>query len=220
MNYQKVYDQLISRAKNRYIDGYIENHHIIPKCMGGSDDPTNLVRLTPEEHYVAHQLLVKVYPKNEALIRAAIMMIPNRPSNKMYGWLKRRFSEIQSKAQTGSSNTQFGTRWILNVDTKHSKKISKKDPIPEGWIIGRRVKESNKLDLLSQERQNRKDKEKQFLQEIMYYYRDNDITMRELTKKFGVGQNVYIRFERLFKDEYHQIVKNKKGNSNISKGRY
>ena len=27
--------------------------------MGGTDDEENLVELTPEEHYVAHQLLVK-----------------------------------------------------------------------------------------------------------------------------------------------------------------
>ena len=32
-------------------------HHIIPKHVGGSDDPTNLVKLTVEEHAEAHRLL-------------------------------------------------------------------------------------------------------------------------------------------------------------------
>ena len=32
-------------------------HHIIPKHMGGSDDPSNLVELTVEEHAEAHRLL-------------------------------------------------------------------------------------------------------------------------------------------------------------------
>ena len=32
-------------------------HHIIPKHMGGTDDPSNLVELTPAEHAEAHRLL-------------------------------------------------------------------------------------------------------------------------------------------------------------------
>ena len=60
MNYQKIYNKLINRAKNRNIMGYVEKHHIIPKCLGGEDCKTNLVNLTPEEHYLAHQLLVKI----------------------------------------------------------------------------------------------------------------------------------------------------------------
>jgi hypothetical protein len=32
-------------------------HHIIPKHMGGSNDPSNLVELTIEEHAEAHRLL-------------------------------------------------------------------------------------------------------------------------------------------------------------------
>jgi hypothetical protein len=32
-------------------------HHIIPRHMGGTDDPSNLVELTPEEHAEAHRKL-------------------------------------------------------------------------------------------------------------------------------------------------------------------
>ncbi len=32
-------------------------HHIVPKYMGGTDDPSNLVELTVEEHAEAHRLL-------------------------------------------------------------------------------------------------------------------------------------------------------------------
>ena len=32
-------------------------HHIIPKHMGGTDDPSNLVELTVEEHAEAHRKL-------------------------------------------------------------------------------------------------------------------------------------------------------------------
>jgi hypothetical protein len=36
-------------------------HHIIPKHMGGSDDPSNLVELTVEEHAEAHRKLYEQY---------------------------------------------------------------------------------------------------------------------------------------------------------------
>ena len=95
MNYEKIYDSLISNAQNRILETYTETHHIVPKCIGGTDNINNLVELTPEEHYLAHQLLVKIYRQNHSLVKAAAMMIPNRPSNKMYGWLKRRFAKAQ-----------------------------------------------------------------------------------------------------------------------------
>ena len=74
MNYLMHYNQLINRAKTRVLSDYCESHHIIPKCMNGSDDSHNLVNLTPEEHYLAHQLLMKIYPTNHKLVYAATMM--------------------------------------------------------------------------------------------------------------------------------------------------
>ena len=55
--YQKWYDQLIENARNRTIEGYVEVHHIVPKSLGGTDDESNLVKLTAREHLVAHMLL-------------------------------------------------------------------------------------------------------------------------------------------------------------------
>ena len=40
-------------------------HHIIPKHMGGTDDPSNLVELTIEEHAEAHKILWEKYGKKE-----------------------------------------------------------------------------------------------------------------------------------------------------------
>lgn len=139
MDYKKHYQRLVDRAQNRVLDSYHEQHHIVPRCLGGSDDASNLVNLTPEEHYLAHQLLVKIYPDNRKLVNAAMMMIPKRPSNKLYGWLRRRFSNIQSIRQSGINNTQFGTRWIHNESTMTNKKISASDPTPVGWKNGRRM---------------------------------------------------------------------------------
>lgn len=62
--YQKVYNDLIQKRKNNPIfkkDQYCECHHIIPKCMGGTDNKENLVNLTPREHFIAHLLLARIY---------------------------------------------------------------------------------------------------------------------------------------------------------------
>jgi len=101
MNYQKHYDLLMERARNRLLEGYSERHHVVPRCLGGTDEPDNLVRLTPEEHYVAHQLLVKINGKNQKLIFAAVMMGSTRKNNKTFGWLRRRHALAVSETLRG-----------------------------------------------------------------------------------------------------------------------
>lgn len=74
MNYQKIHDQIIERAKSRKLEGYKERHHIVPRCMGGTDDSENLVDLTAREHFIIHKLLCMIYPDNNKLFFAYRMM--------------------------------------------------------------------------------------------------------------------------------------------------
>lgn len=96
MNYTAHYERLINRApKIKPLDIYTEGHHIIPRCLGGTDED-GIAYLTPEEHYVAHQLLVKIYPGHSGLIYAASMMTTDRygsrRNNKLFGWLRRKMT--------------------------------------------------------------------------------------------------------------------------------
>lgn len=59
--YSKLYFVIVNRAKNRILpDTKIEVHHIIPRSLGGSEDQSNLVKLTLREHWICHRLLVKM----------------------------------------------------------------------------------------------------------------------------------------------------------------
>lgn len=104
MNYQKHYDLLITRGKARMLDGYVEKHHIVPRCMGGGDEPENLVQLTPEEHYLAHQLLIKMYPDVSGLASATQLMTVHhtetRTNNKLFGWIRRKCAADMSAQMT------------------------------------------------------------------------------------------------------------------------
>lgn len=97
MDYAKIYNRLVARARGRTIDEYTERHHVIPRCMGGTDDASNLVRLTAEEHFMAHKLLVKMHPGNAKLIFALQAMSMNtdgqRANNKLFGMWRRMVSK-------------------------------------------------------------------------------------------------------------------------------
>jgi hypothetical protein len=64
--YTTWYNNIITQAQRRVNQtGYTEKHHIIPKSLGGSNDSSNLVRLTAKEHFVCHRLLVKMTTGND-----------------------------------------------------------------------------------------------------------------------------------------------------------
>ena len=115
MNYRRLYIQLIENARTqnrRKTDSFkYEKHHIIPKCMGGTNESTNLVLLTYREHYIAHLLLHKTYPDNKKLLSAAYMMGCIRskqnnfyPNSKLYESVRKEHIEGMS----GPNNPMYG----------------------------------------------------------------------------------------------------------------
>ncbi len=86
MNYSKIYDDLISSRKqlnrNKNENVYYENHHIIPRCFGGSNKKENLVLLTFKEHFVAHLLLKEIHVgKNRSKMCFALWHMCNDKNN-------------------------------------------------------------------------------------------------------------------------------------------
>lgn len=115
MDYEKTYNKLIAAAKMQQIDGYYETHHIVPKAEGGSDDTTNLVKLTARQHYIAHLLLAKIY--NDCAMHCAIMAMMMKTKSKsmdrdfhfnsrLYEKMKLKRASLMSKKMKGRKRTE------------------------------------------------------------------------------------------------------------------
>lgn len=59
--YWKRYLKFITYNLNQHLgDNFFEVHHIIPRCCGGTNDTSNLIKLTFRQHFIAHWMLSKV----------------------------------------------------------------------------------------------------------------------------------------------------------------
>lgn len=147
MNYIKIYNSLTynkcHRNKNEGV--YYEKHHIIPKCMGGSNEESNLVLLTFREHFLAHWILSRIYPENFKIICAwnSFCMGNNgyRPSSRLYEYARLKFIIALSKNEERkrkNSLTVKDQRWINNGVTCtriHKDEVEKF--LSKGWVKGR-----------------------------------------------------------------------------------
>lgn len=115
LKYKKWYDQLIFKRKslsvlrkNKNNIGKYEEHHIIPRCIGGDDTDENRVILLAREHYIAHLLLLKIYESNEQFYDLLLYAWNNMTvkssnqqrvtsKNKMFQILKQKVGELVSK---------------------------------------------------------------------------------------------------------------------------
>lgn len=131
MDYTRIYNQIIERAQTRKLEGYVEKHHIVPKCIGGLDIKENIVKLTAREHFLCHQLLCKIYPIESKLWYALWLMAigkkkrnykdPYNFTSKEYERIKLEFIERKKgnplseshKTKIGKSNSKQVIQYSL-----------------------------------------------------------------------------------------------------------
>lgn len=138
MNYKKVYDELIASAisKRRSRDStlYLEEHHILPRCLGGDDAPENLVLLTLREHFIAHVLLWKHNPIRK--LRDPILFFKKNgevATSRLYEMARRaHIDEMRNNNPSLSlsdaarlSKSQKLSAYSKNRNPEHNEKISK-----------------------------------------------------------------------------------------------
>lgn len=106
MTYEEFINNILeTRGRFNCGDEYHERHHIIPKCMGGTNEEDNLIDLYAKEHFEAHRLLALENPNNNSLIYAwHCMSVVKRDdldryqlSSEEYEELRISYSEMISK---------------------------------------------------------------------------------------------------------------------------
>jgi len=140
MNYQKIYNQIVDRAKQQFVTGdrkrknghYYESHHIIPRCLGGTDDKENLVLLTAREHFICHWLLIRIYPTNKKLVSAFWNMCNGRQSSNQNRYIPN--SRIYSESREAHAKAM--SELLKNVPVKEEWKLKRKSTKgrPGTWI--------------------------------------------------------------------------------------
>jgi hypothetical protein len=99
--YSRIYFAIVNRAKMSIYEGYSEEHHIIPECMGGLRGD-NLVKLTAREHFICHRLLVKMTTgRDKSKMALAVIRLSNpskfhymgKITGKKYEHIKKELSE-------------------------------------------------------------------------------------------------------------------------------
>ena len=146
-----------SRPLNEYFKGS-ELHHITPKCVGGSNDPSNLIYLTFAEHFEAHKLLVECYPGNKKLSYALWRMANGKRdcSPNDYDFARKSFigngtpDEVRNKIRNshiGKSSGMLGKKHSSDARRKMSeaqkRRVRPTNP-PRGWTHSDSFKEKHR----------------------------------------------------------------------------
>lgn len=113
--YTKWYHMIINNRIKNPAHGYTEKHHITPYSLGGSNDPSNIIRLTAREHLVCHKLLTKMTIGNakSKMVKAIWMLIHTKNykkiSSREFAILRETYAEscrITSTGKKASNETK------------------------------------------------------------------------------------------------------------------
>lgn len=151
MDYKKIYDSIIKAANNRVIISgcYTELHHILPLCIGGTDDVDNLVRLYYREHFLAHWLLSKIYKgtnKEKLMLRAltALNMNGGEGLREIEPYMRTVFKRAYSLSVAGDMNPMYNRKphnlekpvWYSESEGRHI--FSEERPTDDA-VLGRKL---------------------------------------------------------------------------------
>lgn len=126
--YKATYDRLMARAHGRsYVKGIHENHHIVPKSLGGSNEKSNIVPLTYREHFLAHWLLTK-FTEGEARRKMlyALYTVSGKTKNHskriVSGWQYEISRLAISEAKRGQKSPRKGQKLNLDENQRNSRR--------------------------------------------------------------------------------------------------
>lgn len=130
---------LYTRGRFACGDMYHERHHIIPRCMGGTDNAENLIDLFAKEHFEAHKLLALENPDNDKLIYGWTMMAFVKDKNQQrymltadeYEEARIALSMVASEKYGGENNPFYGKHHTDETRNKMKESSEKRWSRPE-----------------------------------------------------------------------------------------
>lgn len=144
------YHKFIDRLRNQVVDGYCEKHHILPRSLGGSDDPSNIICLTVRQHYVAHWMLWKAYGGAMAVafdymsgIKRYGSRLPSRTVEALKADVSKRISErlVSTETRQKQSQAKLGKKLTPeHIEKVRQTRIGKKMPAE----FGKKVSEAKR----------------------------------------------------------------------------
>jgi hypothetical protein len=159
--YYTWYYQIIDNARTKNYDGYSEVHHIVPRSLGGTDDPDNLVRLSFREHFIFHWLLIKFVsdPKDKAKMAYALLRMTSinealTGKKIIASWQFEVAKRAAKENTTGEKHPNYGKK-IYNNGTKEIK-ISADKEVPNGFVLGRLPRSEETRNKLSDNMRGKK----------------------------------------------------------------
>lgn len=104
----------------------------MPKAEGGSDDKTNLVKLTARQHYIAHLLLAKIYDDCAMYSALVYMRCGNKFVNRNFKFNSRLYEKMRDEFGKKVSSSRKGKHHYNN-----GKVSTYCDSCPDGFVPGR-----------------------------------------------------------------------------------
>lgn len=149
ITYEEFIQNILStRGRFNCGEEYHERHHIIPKCMDGSDDEENLIDLFAREHFEAHKLLALENPDNDGLVYGWTMMAFVKDNNqKRYELTAEEYEEarialsmVASEKNRGENNPFYGKHHTEETRAKMKESSEKRWSRPEEKEKARKAK--------------------------------------------------------------------------------
>lgn len=202
-HYEQRYNRLIHHYQIHLCEGYVEKHHITPRCLGGSDSIDNLVLLPLRAHYLAHYILTKMYPDNNKLYHAFAAMSMKNANHQRHFTSKQyeKMKKARSSALTGVPRPEHVKQKLRKPKSTRKNYSKPKSDLHRSNIsqalTGIKKTTIHVANMIASRKAHNEARTALFLskkQEILLDYYESGLTRREYSEQRGINYNTLKRY--------------------------
>jgi len=166
--YTRIYFKIIKRRLESSYSGYVEKHHIIPKCLGGNDDISNIVSLSAREHFICHLLLTKMTDYHKLKFALMMMTLSNgrhkrgyKITSGVYEYIKIQNSIASRERNYNRDYGNYCGRKLYHNSLGEQRLLDPNIEDTTGWVVGMTTNRKNSIGNSNRDR--------------VYYYKDDHV---------------------------------------------